>query len=85
MVKPVTDLIPRDARKNRIIVCEELNFVWDEPELKQLAMMWKRGDCLELMGKYFDRDPDEVLIALVHLARNDKIHRRKGGLYSESY
>jgi ABC-type ATPase with predicted acetyltransferase domain len=80
MVKPVTDLIPRDARKNRVIVCEGLNFFWDEPELKQLAMMWKRCDGIEIIAKYFKRDPDEIIIALIHLARNDKINRRKGGL-----
>jgi hypothetical protein len=82
MVRPITDLIPRDARINRVIVCEDMNFIWDDPELKQIAKMWKQRYSIEGISKYFDRDPDEVLFALIHLARNDKIKRRKGGLFA---
>lgn len=81
MAKPVTDLIPRDARKNRIIVCEDMNFIWDSPELKQVAKLWKQCKSVEEIGKYFKRDPDEVIFALIHLARQNKIERRKGGIF----
>jgi hypothetical protein len=33
----------RKARKNRVIVLEEMNFVWDKPELEEMAQMWESG------------------------------------------
>jgi predicted regulator of amino acid metabolism with ACT domain len=80
MTFPVTDLIPRKARLNRIIVCENMNFIWDDPELKEIAEMWKLNLSIEYMANHFERDPDEVIIAIIHLAREDKIIRRKEGL-----
>lgn len=71
------------SRKQRVIVCEELNFVWDAPELKEIAKYWELSGDIRLIAKHFDRDPDEVLIALIHLARKDKITRREGGLLLE--
>lgn len=71
------------SRKKRVIVCEELNFVWDAPELKEMAGLWEKNADVWLIAKHFDRDPDEVLFALIHLARNDKITRRSGGLLLE--
>lgn len=76
----IKDALLIDARQNRVIVCEDMNFFWDEPELKDLKKMWDLTLSMEYMAEYFDRDPDEVLFALVHLARLDKIDRRKGGL-----
>lgn len=69
-----------NARKNRVIVCEELNFLWDEDELFDISCMWNDGLSVMYIADYFKKDTDEILIALIHLARNDKINRRKGGL-----
>ncbi|MBM4762735.1 hypothetical protein [Bacillus sp. B15-48] len=69
------------ARKNRVIVLEDMDFLWDEPELNELADLWERGISIKQMAYRFDReDPDEVILALLHLAREDRIRRRKGGL-----
>ncbi|TCJ01345.1 hypothetical protein [Cytobacillus praedii] len=76
--------ILRNPRKNRVVVLEDLNFFWDEPELKELPECWELGGDVRLVALHFDRDPDEVLMALIHLARKDKITRRKGGLLLES-
>lgn len=80
--------MPKDltvkARKKRVIVCEGLDFFWDEPELIELSVMWRCGTFVEEMAKYFGRlDPDEVLIALIHIAREDMIESRKSGLKGE--
>jgi hypothetical protein len=72
------------SRKKRVIVCEEMNFVWDEPELKEIIEMWSEGADVRVIAKRFERDPDEVLFALIHLARKKKITRRKGGLLLET-
>jgi hypothetical protein len=67
----------RKARKNRVIVLEEMNFVWDEPELEEMAQMWESGSSVFQIAKHFNgRDPDEVFLALFHLARQEKITDR---------
>lgn len=70
-----------EARKNRIIVCEDLNFIWDEPELEEIKNMWNGQRCIDGIAEEFNCDPDEILIALIHLARTRKIKRIKGGLF----
>jgi hypothetical protein len=76
--------LSRKARQNRVCVCEDLDFWWDEPELKLIAKMWKRGHGPKRIAAYFERDPDEIVIALIHLAREEKIIARKTGLKGEN-
>jgi hypothetical protein len=77
---PYKEHLLREPRINRVIVCEDFNFVWDEGELTEMRKMWKKGVDIEEMAECFDRDPDEVILALMHLAKEDKIHARKHGL-----
>lgn len=71
----------QEARRNRVIVLEDLNFLWDQVELKLVEKMWKEGESVGSIIEKADRDPDEILLALIHLAREDKIKHRKGGLF----
>jgi hypothetical protein len=71
----------RKPRINRQIVLEDLNFLWDRPELRELVQMWNKKFSVLQMAEYFERDPDEILLALIHLARTDRIKKRKGGLF----
>lgn len=81
---PLKEALLRKPRKKRTIVCEGLDFIWDEPELVELAEMWNQGSTIEWMAKYFKRnDPDEVLFALIHIAREDRIGSRRSGLKGE--
>jgi hypothetical protein len=73
----------RDARMNRECACEDLDFYWDRSEFKNMKKMWNKGVGAVEMAEYFDRDPDEVLIALIHLAREEKIGARATGLKGE--
>lgn len=77
----VGEIYMQVSRLNRVIVLEELNFVWDETELRELELMWQKNVSIKSMSKHFDRDPDEILLALIHLAREDRIKRREGGLF----
>ncbi|EIJ79151.1 hypothetical protein PB1_16379 [Bacillus methanolicus PB1] len=81
--KPCGDYFFKSPRKNRTIVLEDLDFVWDSWELQEMVQMWQKGVPVAKIGEHFQRDPDEVLLALIHLAREDKIDRRKGGLKGE--
>ncbi|MEX3715406.1 hypothetical protein ABFV99_23830 [Cytobacillus horneckiae] len=67
-------------RKNRIVVLEDLNFVWDEPELMELAELWGQEYSVMYISDQLGRDTDEVIIGLIHLAREDLISQRCGGL-----
>ncbi|KON86588.1 hypothetical protein AF332_06995 [Sporosarcina globispora] len=73
----------RDARRKTVIVLEELDFIWDDAELAVLKDLWDREFSISWIGEYFERDPDEVLLALIHLARSHRIDRRKTGLKGE--
>jgi hypothetical protein len=61
------------ARKKRVVVCEDCDFVWDEPELEEIVQMWKEGVSIWNIGEHFNRDPDEVLFAIIHLGREERI------------
>jgi hypothetical protein len=65
------------ARKKRVVVLEELDFVWDEPELDEIVQMWNEKVSVFEMGERLKRDPDEVLLAIIHLAREDIINQKE--------
>lgn len=68
------------AVKHKVIVLDGLDFLWDRPELNELAFLWKKNFSVYYMAEYFERDPDEILLALLHLSRSGRIERRPGGL-----
>ena len=63
-------------RRNIVIACEELDYSWCSDELKLMASMWNEGRNLKEMANHFNRDPDEVMIACIHLARKGRISNR---------
>jgi hypothetical protein len=77
---PYNEANLREPRKNRVIVLENLNFIFDEYELKDIKKMWNLELSVSYMSEYLNRDSDEILLALIHLAREDRITRRKAGL-----
>lgn len=68
------------SKTNRVIVLEDLNFIWEWHELTKMKHMWNKGISVEGIASTFNRDPDEILLALIHLARMDKIVSRNEGL-----
>jgi hypothetical protein len=73
MIQPAKfDVLYREPRLNRVIVLENLDYVWPKEELKQLRRMRAKGFEIKEMVYEFDRDPDEVLLALIHLATTDE-------------
>ncbi|WP_322925349.1 helix-turn-helix domain containing protein [Paenibacillus campi] len=71
------------TRRNIHIALEELNFVWDENELKRFRRMWTAGYTLPAIALAFDRDPDEVVLLVMDQARAGEIKRRPNGLLGE--
>lgn len=61
------------------IVCEEVNFFWNEQAIKEFRSMWREGKSINQMANVLDRDPDEVLILAIDQCRSGYIKKRQGG------
>ncbi|MDQ6418694.1 hypothetical protein RB620_04505 [Paenibacillus sp. LHD-117] len=60
-------------KMNRTIVCEELNYVWDEHQLVELDRLWREGYTINQIAKLFLRKREEIAIALIdRLSDNEK-------------
>lgn len=59
------------------IVLENLNFFWKNSKLRELKKLWDKNFSMEYMAHYFKRDPDEIFLALFHMARENRISKRK--------
>ncbi|MCS1351176.1 helix-turn-helix domain-containing protein [Mechercharimyces sp. CAU 1602] len=66
-------------RRLLYVALEDLDFVWDEAEVPQVVEMWRDGQSLHDIAKTLDRDPDEVTLLVMDLARQGRISRRKRG------
>jgi hypothetical protein len=64
-----------------VILLEHLDFLWDWWELRELSMIWEQELSVKYAAKYFNRPVAEIMLANMHLARIDKIKRRRGGLF----
>lgn len=72
-----------EKRRNRYIALEELNFIWDEDDVKRFITMWKEGINFWKIANEFQRDPDEVAVLMMSLVREGKIEPRRLGLMPE--
>lgn len=70
----------KEPRKKRVIVLEEMDFVWCQSELNEVSRMWREGCSVQSIGEVLERDPDEVLLAIIHLAKSGFVKSRKQGL-----
>jgi hypothetical protein len=68
-------------RQHNIIILEHLDFLWDWSELRELCVIWERGLSSKYASNYFERPMAEIVLAVMHLARINKIKRRRGGLF----
>lgn len=64
---------------NKIIVCEDLDFMWSLTDIKRIKQMWEQGMSVDDMSQSVSRDSDEVAILIMHLFRHEEIAERPGG------
>lgn len=80
----ITSLYLRTNPGEVVIVLEDLDFRWTKKQLDKMERLWKEGKSFNhICNKFYERDRDEVSFALMHLARQDIISSRKGGLQGE--
>ncbi|UOQ43377.1 hypothetical protein MUN89_15815 [Halobacillus salinarum] len=60
---------------------EDLELTFNKRQLQHIRRAWNWGIGLEKIASRYKRDPDEVFLALFHLARKGQIHRSFGRRY----
>ncbi|CEG29594.1 hypothetical protein [Bacillus sp. B-jedd] len=75
-----------EPRQNRVVILDDIeDFTFDQWELDLITDLWKKGvHPLRITKRLNRKDPDEILLALIHIARQGKIRNRKNGLMGVS-
>jgi peptidyl-tRNA hydrolase len=55
----------QEPRTNRYVACEEINQLWDEPQIIEFNKMYKSGKTITDMATHFNRQKKEILILAV--------------------
>jgi len=63
------------------IACINLNFDWIKSEISEVKTMWEQGFSVWDIAQAIARDPDEVTILIIDLARKGRVKPRSGGAY----
>ncbi|NGP46003.1 hypothetical protein G4V62_13980 [Bacillaceae bacterium SIJ1] len=58
-----------------------MDFIWDDADLSDFAELWRGGMSLVGIAGHFRRDIDECALAVMHLARENRIKRRRNGIF----
>ena len=68
-------------RRNIYVACEDMDFTWDERQVYAVAEMYRKGATVYEIASDpgIDRDPDEVAILIMDLARQDVIKPKDFG------
>ncbi|MBG9629297.1 hypothetical protein ABB10_19085 [Bacillus thuringiensis] len=70
----------KNERRNLYIALEELDMLWDEDEVVQVKEAWSNNESVFAIGEKMQRDPDEVALLIMDLARKGAIGKRALGL-----
>lgn len=70
----------KNERRNLYIALEELDMLWDEDEVVQVKEAWNNNESVFAIGEKMQRDPDEVALLIMDLARKGAIGKRTLGL-----
>ncbi len=67
------------------IALMDMDLSWYADEVSRIIELWNAGAPLEHMAKEMARDPDEVGILLLDLARGKRIENREGGVFGNAW
>ncbi|OUB99483.1 helix-turn-helix domain containing protein [Bacillus thuringiensis serovar medellin] len=70
----------KNKRRNLYIALEELDMLWDEDDVLRVKNAWKNNESVFAIGEKLQRDPDEVALLIMDLARKGAIEKRALGL-----
>ena len=69
----------KNERRNLYIALEELDMLWDEDEVVQVKEAWNNNESVFAIGEKMQRDPDEVALLIMDLARKGAIEKGRWG------
>lgn len=84
--KTITNLEKQYMTKKReqvYIALEDIDFIWDEKEVKKFILMWNSDFPVEKIAKKLNRPIDDVAMLVYDQALKSKIEPRDGGLMGE--
>lgn len=66
----------KSTEDKKIIILEDLDFLWSEETIEKVKNMWDMHIGLKGISKVVNREEDEVFLLLLHLARKKEIKKR---------
>lgn len=66
---------------DKVIILDDLEFAWSRPQLQFVKKTWAEGKPIQQIAATLGRNCDEVMLCIMHLARQRMIERREGGVY----
>ncbi len=81
----VTDIAKIRPAERLYIACEDMDLSWYPSEVRQVIEDWEAGVPLWEIAEKLKRDPDEVAVLLIDLARRGAIRKRRGGVYGDGF
>lgn len=61
------------------IALQDLDFSWFPEEVEKVRILWGQGNSVYQIAASLKRDPDEVSLLIMSLARENRILKRPGG------
>lgn len=75
------DALKLRPRSQLTVLLDQLDLTATPHELRTVRDGWQSGDSVGDMAERLKRDPDEVALMIMHLARQLRIGPRPGGAY----
>ncbi len=75
---------PHKVKRKEIIILEDLNFGWARAQMTEFRQLWGLGQSIPKIAKYFGRQDDEVLLLMIHEARQGNVSARPGGIFGQA-
>lgn len=66
------------SRSKIYIALEDLDFIWDERDVYKVEALWKDGTSIWAIAEKMNRDPDEIAVLIMDLARKEKVSKGRG-------
>lgn len=71
------------TRRNIVIVCEELDHVWDESDIDEFLRLWEEDYTVHQIASYFKRQPKEVALLLINTFTEQRLRKLIGFQWGE--
>lgn len=64
-----------------VVILPDADRHWGHIDISRFHAMWRKGKSVREIAESFDRDPDEVVLLVMHEAREGRIGQRASGVF----